>query len=294
MVRMIAIDLDGTLLNSYGEISEENRKAIDRAKENGIEIVLTSGRIASSVEQIAKDVGADHYLISGNGALAFNMQKDEKVYDNYISKKKILDIIDVCEKNSIYYNIYTENSVIAKSLKYNVLFYYNENHKKSSNKKININITQNIKKYVEELKNDNFLKVTICDQDRIVFTRIMEKLKKIKDIDVLEISHMSRKEIVSGTQSVSVEYFYTEITNKNVNKWAAIEAIMAEEGITKEEVVAIGDNMNDKEMIQNAGCGIAMGNSHPIIKKMADLVVNDNNASGVAEAIEQIQNVILH
>ena len=72
---------------------------------------------------------------------------------------------------------------------------------------------------------------------------------------------MSKKVIKSGTDEVPVEYCYTEITNENVNKWNAIEYIMKELNITKEEVIAIGDNINDKEMIENAGLGVAMGNS---------------------------------
>ena len=63
MYKLIAIDLDGTLLNSYGEVSRENKEAIKKAKEKGIEIVLTSGRMSSSVEMIAREIGADNYII---------------------------------------------------------------------------------------------------------------------------------------------------------------------------------------------------------------------------------------
>ena len=64
---------------------------------------------------------------------------------------------------------------------------------------------------------------------------------------------MSRKTIKDGTDDVQIEYFYTEITNKNVNKWSAIEYLLEKEHIMSEEVMAIGDNINDKEMIENAG-----------------------------------------
>ena len=84
-----------------------------------------------------------------------------------------------------------------------------------------------------------------------------------------------------------LEYFYTEITNENTDKWNAIKFLTNELGISKDEVMAIGDNVNDKMMIENAGCGVAMGNSAPYIKESADIVVSNNNEDGVAEAIEQ-------
>lgn len=98
---------------------------------------------------------------------------------------------------------------------------------------------------------------------------------------------MSRKTIKDGTEDVQIEYFYTEITNKNVNKWTAIEYLLEIENIKPEEVVAIGDNVNDKEMIQNSGLGVVMGNSSEQMKEMADVVVSDNNSDGIAEVVEK-------
>jgi len=115
----------------------------------------------------------------------------------------------------------------------------------------------------------------------------MKKLRQIKNIDVLEVAHLSRKLIKEGTRIVPIEYFYTEITNKNVNKWNAIAFLIEQLGIRKEEVMAIGDNVNDIEMIKNAGLGIAVNNSAPYIKEIADVIVLDNNSNGVAEAINR-------
>ena len=98
---------------------------------------------------------------------------------------------------------------------------------------------------------------------------------------------MSRKIIKTGTEETVIEYYYTEITSKNVDKWYAIEYLMDKLNIQRQEVMAIGDNVNDKMMIENAGCGVAMGNSAPYKKESADIVVSNNNEDGVAEAIEQ-------
>lgn len=287
MYKLIAIDLDGTLLNSYGQISEKNRNALNKAKEDNAEIVIASGRTTDSVRNIANDIGSKGYIICGNGSLIYDLQKEEIIYDKFIDKKKALQIIEICEQNSIYYNIYTENMVITKTLNNNVLFYYQENASKPDNKKTKINIVQDIYKYVEELENQHILKITISDSNSIIFNGIIRKLRNIKDIDVLDVAHMSRKIIKTGTEETVIEYYYTEITSKNVDKWYAIEYLMDKLNIQREEVMAIGDNVNDKMMIENAGCGVAMGNSAPYIKESADIVVSNNNEDGVAEAIEQ-------
>ena len=131
------------------------------------------------------------------------------------------------------------------------------------------------------------MKITVCDNDKSIFDSIIRRLRKMGGIDVLDVAHMSKKIIKSGTEQIPIQYYYTEITNENVNKWFALEAIMEELHISKEEVIGVGDNINDKELIENAGLGVAMGNSAPYIKAMADVVVSDNNSDGVLEVLQK-------
>lgn len=287
MYKLIAIDLDGTLLNSYGEVSTENLNAIRKATQNGIEVVLASGRVYSSVKNIAREIGADNYIISGNGSLIHDVKNDKIIYDEFMDKQKVLNIIKICEENSIYYNIYTENTIIAKSINYNVLFYQNENSKKPANRKTNIDIVENIYKYVEESSNIRVLKITICDSNEIIFSGIIKKLKTISKINILDISHMSKKIIKHGTEDVKVEYYYTEISNENVDKWTAIKFLINKLGINENEVVAIGDNANDKQMVINSGLGVSIGNSMLAVQNIGKCKVADNNSNGVAEAINR-------
>ena len=288
MYKLITVDLDGTLLNKYGEVSEYTKNIIKKVTDQGIFVVLASGRISESVLTIAKEIGATKYSISGNGSVLYDMQKKEIIYEKYLSKEKVLELIELCEKNSIYYNIYTESSVIAKSLNYNVAFYNYENTKKSSDKKTEINIVDDVYNYIKTLNTNKFLKMTICDENKIVFSSILRKVKDIPDIDVLEVSHMSKKKIKMGTKEVSVGYYYTEVSSKNVDKWYAIEEIMKKENIAKEEVISFGDNNNDILMIKNAGLGIAMGHSNEQVKKVAKFVTQTNDEDGVAKALENI------
>ena len=249
MYKIITIDLDGTLLNSRGEISSENRNAIKMAKEQGIEVVLASGRVSDSVLNIAKDIGADKYFICGNGSMIYDMQKDKVIYENFINKSKMLKLVKMCDENSIYYNIYSQESVITKSINYNVAVYNYENTKKPNDKKTRINIVEDVYKYVEESDNNKYLKMTICDNNKIIFSSILRKLKNIPNIDILDVSHI---------------------------------------GIKEKEIATIGDNMNDLMMIKNSGMGVAMGNSSPIIKDNANFITKGNDENGVAIALKNI------
>lgn len=253
MYKLIAIDLDGTLLNSYGEVSEDNKKAIKKAINKGIEVVLTSGRMSDSVLSIADEVGANNYIISGNGSLIYDLKNEKILYNQCIPKDKVLKIVKICEENSIYYTINTEKYILAKSLNYNLMYYYYENSKKPENKKTKINIVENIEKYIVENDVGEITKITISDGTKSIFNGIVKKIKEITGINILEVSNMSRKIIKEGTEKSELKYFYTEITKENVDKFNAIEKLSRHLGIDILSVAAIGDNINDLEMIKNVG-----------------------------------------
>lgn len=285
MLKLIAMDMDGTLLNCYGDVSKENKEAIALALSKNIEVVIASGRIPNAIISTANKINANKYMISGNGAQVYDIQNDEIIYSNYLSKEKVLEIIETCETNSMFYTIYTNDAILTKTLNYNILFYNSENKKNPEDKQINIKVINNLQDYINEYQGEDFLKVVICDSDESVFKNIINTLKTIEDVDVLEVSHLSKKIIQYENENIEITYFYTEITNKNVNKWTAIEKLIEKLDIKKEEVLTIGDNINDKEMIENAGFGIVTGNGSEYMKEIADEVVGTNDENGVAQAI---------
>lgn len=290
MYKLIAIDLDGTLLNSYGEVSNENKISIKNAIDKGVQVVLCSGRISNSVENIANEVGANNYLIGGNGTIIYNIKEQQVLYNRYMDKDLVLKLVQICDENSIYYSVFAENSILASSLKYNVLFYNIENAKKAFDKKTKINIVPNIYEYIKQSSIKEFSKVTICDSNKIIFDGIIKKIRQIKKLEILDVSHLSSKKIKNGTEMEEINYYYTEITKKNTNKWTAIKFLINKLGIKENEVMAIGDNTNDVEMIKNAGLGVVMGNSAPHVKKVGDVIVKTNNENGVSQAIETYVN----
>lgn len=287
MYKLIAIDLDGTLLNSYGVITENTKKIIKKVEEQGVNIILASGRPIDSIQAIANEIESKKYFIAGNGAIVYDIEKDEIIYENCLKKQKVLEIIKICEENSIGYSIYTEKEILTTALKYNVLYYHKENLKKPEDKKTKISIIQNMEEYIKNDNTSRYLKITVCDEDKIVFDSIIRKLRNLKDIEVLDVSHMARKTIKQGTEEIAVEYYYTEISRKNVDKWNAIEFLAKKLEIDSKDIMAIGDNINDKQMIENAGLGVAMGQSTPVITNVANEVTSSNNEEGVAKILRK-------
>ena len=287
MYKLIAVDLDGTMLNSYGEVTENTRRVIKQTIQKGTEVIIASGRSIDSIKTIAKDIGSKKYMIAGNGAVVYDIENDKIIYEKYIPQKRAIDIIKMCEENSIYYNVYTNKSIIASSLRYNVLYYYKENIKKEDSKKTHITLVEDILKYVKEMQDEKIMKIFICDSTKSVFNSIIKKFDDVEDLEVLDVSHMSRKIIKHGTTEVPIEYYYTEISMRNVDKWYAIEYLIDKLNIDKNEVMTIGDNMNDKKMIEEAGLGVVMKGSTPVVTGIADFVTDDNNNEGVAKAIEK-------
>lgn len=288
MYKLVEIDLDGTLLNSYGEVSEYTKKIINDVQQKGVEIMIASGRPIDSIKTIAEEINSTKYFIAGNGAIIYDVQKDEIIYEKYIPKSKVIEIVQICQQNNISFNIYTEDKIITQDLKYNVLYYYKENLKKDANKTTKIMKVDNILEYVKNDENLKCLKITVCDENQTIFKSIIRRLRAVENIDVMDVSHMSRKVFKQGTEDVNIEYFYTEISSTQVNKWQAIKYLLPILQINPEDVIAIGDNINDKEMIEYAGLGVCMGQSTPVIKEISDMITDSNNEDGVAKILEKI------
>lgn len=285
MYKLLAIDLDGTLLNSYGEISEQNKTAILEAQNQGIEVIIASGRIVDSVKKIAEEIESNKYLIALNGTVIMDIKKNTIIHEDFIPKEKVLEIIELCEENSIFYNVCTQKGIITPSLNYNVQVYHYENSRKEETKRTNINVVKDMYEYIKNINTSPISKINICDDNKIIFDRITNKIRMLEGVSIISSEHKSKRVIRSGTEYINLQYYYTEITNEKANKWEAIKKIADILEIKENEIVTIGDNINDEKMLKRAGLGIAMGESTEELKNVADKVTLDNDNDGVAYAI---------
>ena len=97
MYKLVAIDLDGTMLNSYGIVTQNTKEKIKKVIQKGTKVVIASGRPIDSIKAIAEEIGSKEYFIGGNGAIIYDIKKDEIIYEKFLNKQKVLEIIDLCE-----------------------------------------------------------------------------------------------------------------------------------------------------------------------------------------------------
>lgn len=210
------------------------------------------------------------------------MQNGEVEYSKYLSKEIVNQVLDICDDNSIYYMVYTNKELIVKNIKYMSLFFYKQNYNP------NARIKQVVagRDYINECK-ENFTKLMICDEDRSIYKSIVYKLRGIEGIDVTPVPHVSVKKLELDGKMQEVKYSYADISARGANKWNAVLYLANKLGVKREEIIAIGDNINDMHMIYNAGLGVAMDNGSPYAKRIARVVAPSNDKDGVAQIIEK-------
>ncbi len=285
MYKLISIDIDGTLLNSRGEISERTKDVVRRVASNGVEVVLTSGRVSESVGQIARMLNASKYIICDNGALIYDNDKKEIVNATYIGRDTVLNLVKTCLENDIYYMVFTTKRIIVKDLKHMALAFYKKRHNLNEATSGMAEIQFGGIEIVEKCE-EPFTRIVVCDQDRIIYNSIVNKLKMFDDIELMAVPHVSTKRIKEDDREIFLTYSYAELLAKGTNKWTAIMKLAEILGIRPSEVMAIGDNFNDIEMIKNAALGVAVNNGSPTAKEVADVIAPSNDQDGVAIALE--------
>lgn len=268
--KLVAIDMDGTLLNSQHEISERNKKAIKDATEKGINIVITTGRIFTSAKYYAKLLGIKTPIIACNGAYIREYERNNVIYDCPMNLEDCIKVLVEAEKNEIYYHLYDNQNFYVKELKYSSLKYFNWNNEQKPEDRINIHIESNLIQLLE-MEKPKIYKIVLMDENKDKLVRFRDLIEKNKEIEIDSSWHNN-----------------LEIMNKGVSKGNALNHLCKLLGIKNSEVAAIGDNHNDISMFKYSGYSIAMGNAEEQIKNMADFVTDTNDNDGVAKAIEKI------
>ncbi|HEY5586778.1 MAG TPA: Cof-type HAD-IIB family hydrolase [Ruminiclostridium sp.] len=269
MYRLVAIDLDGTLLDENKEISDRNKKVISLAIEKGVKIVICSGRIYSGAKLYAKQVGSKDPIIACNGAIISEDINGKVIYTNNLATEDCLKIIDICHKYDNYYHIYAGDTMLTEKLGFTSLKYFEKNETLPPEDKIDIEILENMADKIRSIQGQVLKFVVVTDD--------LEKLKRIRD----EIEQIPSVDVMSSY------YDNFEVMNKGVSKGAALKRLSELLGISAEEMIAIGDNENDISMLEYAGLGVAMDNGEDCAKGAAQYVTAANNQDGVAQAIEK-------
>lgn len=265
MYKLIAIDLDGTLLDSKKTVSQENIRSIKNAMNKGVRVAICTGRPYSGIRPFAKAIGLDNekeYIISQNGGCVINGDETNLIAGKYFTYEETKEIVEAFESMDIGVVLVTYEDYISYNCNIN-----NEMKKDADMvfKKLKEFNKENIK--LEDLK---LFKIMLSDEyDKIsaIYNKIPQHIK-------------------DNYYVVKTMPYLIEIMPKNVNKGYGLLKLTQHLNLKNTEVMAIGDELNDIEMFEFAGLKVAMKNANDIIKSKADFITLSNDENGVSHAIE--------
>lgn len=260
--KIIACDMDGTLLDSKSQISRKNLEAIEKLCDMGVYFVPTSGRTYSEIPKELIENPKIRYVIGSNGAMVFD-KKTGKYILTCIEKEQILKIYDIVVKYGAYVSFRYNGKVFADISQQNreTLDYLNvcEPHKEC----IKLGeLKENLREFISGIDYvEVFANFFHSNEDR-------DKC----NLEILELGNL---------KTVKAWDFNLEIFNAEAGKGRALKKLAESLNIDISDTIAVGDSDNDASMIETAGLGLAMGNSVESIKKIADEVICDNDSHAI-------------
>ena len=266
--KLVAIDMDGTLLDSKGRVSNRTRQAIYEASKKGVYIILATGRILKSAVNHAIELDLKKPIISSNGAVIIDENK-EIIYQKPINSRSVKEVTEIGKSEGIYFHFYDDVSFYSNIYIEEVFNFYNTDESKKSGNEIKMNIFDNVDEIIGN-KDINVYKFLFIDDDRSKLDNLQYRLKSLEDICICS----------SWGNNL-------EVTDRDVSKGNGLKYLCNRLNISAKDVIAIGDNENDISMIEYAGLGVAMGNGVEKAKSISDLITSTNDEDGVAKIIEK-------
>ncbi|MGT2742965.1 sugar-phosphatase [Streptococcus plurextorum] len=263
-IKLVAVDIDGTLLTQQRTITPEVYSAIQDAKKQGVKVVIATGRPIAGVQQLLDQLNLcdkGDYVITFNGALVQDVATGEDLVKETLSYQDYLDLEFLSRQLNVHMHaitkegIYTANRNIGK---YTV-------HESSL---VNMPIFY---RTPEEMTDKEIVKMMFVDEPEVLDAAIAQ----------IPSDFFQKYTIVKSTP------FYLEILRKTANKGTAIVHLAKKLGLSMEETMAIGDEENDRAMLEVVANPVVMANGNPELKKIAKYITKSNEESGVAYAIRE-------
>lgn len=268
MIKIIALDLDGTLLDSGKHLSPENRKALEWATAQGIEIVPTTGRFYDGIPEVVRQLPFIHYAITINGAQVYDLQKDVVVYRAELPTAQAVALMTYMDRHPVIYDSYIGNwGWMTADMQARVDQYFDDPHFIRMVRTLRTGVPE-LKEYVLQ-RQETVQKVQFFTSDTPLRLRMMEEIN-------------GQFPNVSVTSAAS---FNVEVNADTANKGQALLQLADYLGVDRSQTMAMGDGLNDLSMVVDSGIGVAMENAIPQLKEAADFITVSNDQHGVAEAI---------
>lgn len=264
MYKLIALDMDGTLLRTDKTISQRTKDSIKKAKEKGVKVVLASGRPIEGIDRSLEEldlISEEDYVLSYNGSLVQNTLTKEIISSETLTGNDIHTLYKLSKELGVNIHAFAETYGL---------------------------ITPKTSTYTEREAEINGVEIKEMDFDKFHKEDKVVKIMFIDEPDILQkaIDNLPKEYYEKYTIVRSAPYFL-EFLHINANKGNGVEALSKYLGISKEEIICVGDAGNDKHMIEYAGLGVAMGNAMKEIKEIAQYIAKSNDEDGVAEVIEK-------
>ncbi|PEY38360.1 HAD family hydrolase [Bacillus cereus] len=280
-MKLIAIDLDGTLLSGNKIISKENAEAIRKCQEQGHVVAICTGRSIVDIERLLLEANLQCPIIAENGALIYTNQKMMKRYP--IQNTQALEIVEYLERHRMYYQLYTDRGVYVpaygeESVKHEIEW-INKSNEDMNQEEIDsiaalylehtaFHITESCKSILEE---------EVYVHKLLPFSYNIEKLQKIK----MHFEHNTEL-------AITASYWHNvEINHRDAQKGNGLYTLAEHLNIPVENTIAIGDGLNDISMMERANISIAMGNAVDEMKRICHYETLSNEEHGVAHALYQ-------
>ena len=258
-VKIMFIDLDGTLLNNKAELTTFTKEMIKRVVEKGIFVVICSGRANTDTVNRIKEMNTK-LVISDNGAMVYNYETDTKIFESNIKRSTLIEIWKFAIKNEV-------------SLTYNGT-YHRFKDKNSSKEATIVNNAKEIKEDITQI---------------VATAKEYENIRKVKEYVKENYPEIEAKNLWSQNIGKNKEVIYEmDITNKDNNKGRAIHILLKNLSIDRKFAMCFGDGINDISMFESCDLKVAMKNANKDIKQMANYITeHDNDKEGVARFISK-------
>lgn len=262
--KLLVLDLDGTLTNSKKKITDHTRATLIEAQKQGVKIVLASGRPTYGVAPLANALELDRYegyILSYNGGEIIDWKTGELMYKKWLDDDVLPYLYKCAKENNFAIVTYDHEFVLTESP---------DDEYVLKEALLNVMKIKKVNNFLEAIPRPITKCLIVGEPDRLA---VLEKEMYGQLKDKMGVFRS--------------EPYFLELVPKGIDKAQSLSVLLKEIGLSKEEMIAIGDGFNDLSMIQYAGLGIAMANAQPVVRENADFITLSNDEDGVAYAVEK-------
>lgn len=283
-VKLVASDLDGTIIDKNNKISYKNFEAINTIHKKNVSFAICTGKTYSVSQKICDQFTAD-YGVFGNGTQIIDFKNNKELLRKTLSKQDLLFIVTFAKRYNYHIHLYTDTEIISEKLEYMDLRNYKLKNQNSM-EILNFKIVPNILNYIERHPILDAFSAVISSDD-VSLNQFKTFLNINPNIEVISINKRGKYR----DKIINKDYEYLNITPTNIDKNEALNFLSEYLNIPKENMLAIGDNINDLEMVKESGIGVAVNESYDDLKKVAKYVTKSSVSDGAfAEAINTFIN----